>query len=159
MAANQAVVNEGFANNAVNIFGEDIFERIGNLGWELDRVGKEDLERNLQISNNLELLAMMSLGYEAARLFKFKDIDEDTMTQEFIEFGVDPDRAKSRTKHLFGSKSQLHPYCYFGPGYFPGMHVVGRVFEKHGKKGTIDLACTDFGPPSLYTLSQEISFT
>lgn len=157
MACNQAVLHEGFANCATDVFADDLDYLFDNVGFGLEKMGPEDLRRNLNISAHLERIAMVSLGYVAARFFHRKDIDVPGMEREYIGFGVDPHRAANRAKHMGEAKNLLHPYCYFGPGYFPGMAVVEQTVRKYGKQGTINRMCSDLGPCSLSTLNAELS--
>lgn len=154
MATNQAVLNEGYANCAADIFGKDLVYLFKNVGFGVEKMGDSDLQKNLAISGNLETLAMMALGYETARLFHFKDIDSEGMENEFIAFGVDPDRARIRVKYICEEKKMLRPFCYFGPGYYPGMVVIGEVLKTYGKEGTINNLCGGYGPSSLYTSNE-----
>jgi len=153
MASNEAVQNEGYANCAAEIFAEDLPYLFEKVGFGLEKMSRDELERNLKISNMLELLAMVSLGYEAARYFDAKDVDEEGMKQEYIEFGCDPHRAESRAKHMVHGRNLVHPYCYTGPGYYPGQEIVSRVINKYGPQGAIDRIVTDLGPSSLSTLN------
>jgi len=153
MACNQAVLHEGFANCAADVFADDLGYLFDNISFGVERMSPKDLRRNLSISAGLERLAMTSIGYVAARFFHRKDIDVPGMEKEYIKFGVDTDRAASRAKHMGQAKNLLHPYCYFGPGYYPGMAVVEKIVERYGKQGTIDRMCSDLGPCSLSTLN------
>lgn len=153
MATNEAVLNEGYANCAADIFRGDLpymFENIGGFG--LENMSDAELQRNLEISGMLEMLAMMSLGYEVARLFHYKNVDQEGMAKEFIEFGCDPHRAESRAKHICKGRNMLHPYCYTGPGYYPGMAVVNEALKAYGPSGIIEQLCTVKGPTSLSIL-------
>lgn len=153
MASNQAVLNEGYANCAVSTFRDDLdglFERI-----DLEKMDARERAKHLEISHGLEVLAMMSLGYEAARFFRDSDIDTAGMESEFIAFGVDPHRAASRARHITQAKGRLMPFCYLGPGYYPGMKVVGDYLSRHGKERLLSSIADENGPPSISTLTEE----
>ena len=158
MATNQACVNEGYANCAKDLF--DLSYLFENVGFGLEKMDSEDIRKNLAISSNLETLAMMSLGYEAHKLFELGNITPNEMVKEYEEFGVDSDRAELRVKHMCGPDAKkLHSFCYFGPGYFPGMVTVNGVLKYKGRKEALDAITTKEGPCSLYTLRGKIPDT
>lgn len=155
MATNQAVINEGYANCAHTLFADDLTHLFKEIGFGLDAMDETSLQTNLRISNQLEALAMMSLGYLAARFFDAQDIDHEGVRSEFIEYGCDPDRAATRTRVLCEAPNKLVAYCYFGPGYYPGMHVVNKVADRLGNSKALDLICTESGPNCLSSLFLE----
>jgi len=141
MACSQAVFNEGIATNSVNIHFDDMVSEMDKIGLGMD---KADIEKNLRIVNEVEALGMMALGYVTARALHFKDIDQDGMVKEFVRFGNDEHRAQTRARAIAGGG--IFPLCYMGPGYYPGMNVVGRHINEFGVKDTLNHIVNDFGP-------------
>lgn len=156
MATSQSVINEGFANCISSVFGNDLDHLFENVGFGLEKMGQAERKRNFAISNSLEVLAMISLGYEIARFHHFKDTDQAQMEKEFVDFGVDADRARNRAKHIVNVPTKVRPYCYSGPAYFPGMRVISRFMEHHTKEDIIRELCTNEGPTSLSVLNLKI---
>jgi hypothetical protein len=159
MVCNEAVLQEGFANTTAEIFTKtgDLQEIFPKLDLPAEKMPLRKLENNLAISLALEKLAMVSLGYEAARQFHYQNVTPEQMTQEFMEYGVDPHRAESRTKHLTGAKTRLPAFGYFGPGYYPGMTVLGKTLENFGEEYTIRSVCNpNLGPVSISVLNSRI---
>lgn len=156
VSTSQSVINEGFANCVSSVFGNDLGHLFENIGFGIEKMSQAERQRNFAISNGLEVLAMISLGYEIARYYHFKDTDKAQMEKEFVEFGVDADRARNRAKHIVDSKTKVRPYCYSGPAYFPGMYVISRFMEHHTKDDMIRELCTNEGPTSLSVINLKI---
>lgn len=153
MACNQAVIHEGYADCAIDIFESDLKSSVADLGFGLERMNPKEVQKNFKIGNALDVLATVSLGLVIAKFFHYKNIDKKGIEREFIEFGIDPHRAKTRAKTITKGNRRFHSYCYAGPGYYPGMAVVEKILKKYGPKRALRNICTDLGPCSLSTLN------